>query len=221
MERLAEVAAKLRPRLEGLERKADRLLDRAATDVASGTEKAIARMLAAVERTRSIAAIAALYAQAALSCRRVAILDFDVHHGDGTENIVQGREGIEFYSIYQEGIFPHIKQDNHADNIHAYALEAGDTGDDACDIIRSEWGPRLQSFAPDLILISAGFDAHANDTMAQLDFSDLDYAHITRIIKDIAHAVCGGRLVSVLEGGYEPRSLARAVLAHVRTLADL
>lgn len=166
-------------------------------------------------------AIAALYAQAALSCRRVAILDFDVHHGDGTENIVQGREGIEFYSIYQEGIFPHIKQDNHADNIHAYALEAGDTGDDACDIIRSEWGPRLQSFAPDLILISAGFDAHANDTMAQLDFSDLDYAHITRIIKDIAHAVCGGRLVSVLEGGYEPRSLARAVLAHVRTLADL
>lgn len=169
-------------------------------------------------------AIAALYAKAQLNCSRVAILDFDVHHGDGTENIVAGVDGIEFFSLYQAGIFPHVEKVSamaHAGNVYTYPLQAGDTGDRACEIIRSDWGEKLQQFKPDLLLISAGFDAHANDTMAQLDFSDLDYAHITRIIKDIATAVCHGRLVSVLEGGYEPRSLSRAVLAHVRTLADL
>lgn len=166
-------------------------------------------------------AIGALYAREVLKLQKVAILDIDVHHGDGTEDIVKDRDDLLLCSWYQEGIFPNITKTRWPANVHARALKAGSTGDEACQIIRSEWGPVLQAFQPELIMISAGFDAHANDTMSALDFSDLDYAHITRIINDIAKTLCGAKVVSVLEGGYEPRSLSRSVVAHIRTLADL
>lgn len=166
-------------------------------------------------------AIAALYAVEVLKLKHVVIIDFDAHHGDGTEDIVKNRKDIDFFSLFQEGIFPHVGGGFSANNIHNEALSPGATGDEACEIIRNVWEPIIQKLQPELILISAGFDAHANEVMAQLDFSDLDYAHMTRIIDDIAHAVCHGRIVSVLEGGYERRSLARSVVAHIRTLAHL
>ncbi len=166
-------------------------------------------------------AIAALYAQTVLDIKRIAIIDFDAHHGDGTEDILQNREGIALFSLFQEDIFPFSGTGTTAPNIHNVALSAGATGDDACEIIRAQWEPVIAALKPEIIFISAGFDAHAQETLAQLDFSEMDYAHITRIIDDIAHALCGGKIVSVLEGGYERRCLARSVIAHVRTLAHL
>lgn len=166
-------------------------------------------------------AIAALYAKEVLKIDRIAVLDIDAHHGDGTENILSGIAGIEFFSFFEKDIFPYPTIENSASNIHKSALSAGDRGEEACEIIRSQWEPILRECRPRLILISAGFDAHLSDTMSGLDFSDLDYAHITRIIDDIARSVCEEKIVSVLEGGYEPRSLSRAVLAHIRTLAHL
>ena len=166
-------------------------------------------------------AIAALYAKEVLKIDRIAVLDIDAHHGDGTENILSGIAGIDFFSFFEKDIFPYPTIENSASNIHKSALSAGDRGEEACEIIRSQWEPILRGCQPQLILISAGFDAHLSDTMSGLDFSDLDYAHITRIIDDIARSVCEEKIVSVLEGGYEPRSLSRAVLAHIRTLAHL
>lgn len=166
-------------------------------------------------------AIAALYAIEVLKLNSIVIIDFDAHHGDGTEDIVKNHPKIEFFSLFQEGIFPHVGGGFSAPNIHNEAMSSGATGDEACEIIRNVWAPIIEKKKPELILISAGFDGHANEVMAQLDFSDLDFAHITRVIDDIAHVVCDGRIVSVLEGGYECRSLARSVVAHIRTLAHL
>lgn len=166
-------------------------------------------------------AIAALYAKEVLKIDRIAVLDIDAHHGDGTENILSGIAGIDFFSFFEKNVFPYPTIENSASNIHKSALSAGDRGEEACEIIRSQWEPILRECRPRLILISAGFDAHLSDTMSGLDFSDLDYAHITRIIDDIARSICEEKIVSVLEGGYEPRSLSRAVLAHIRTLAHL
>lgn len=166
-------------------------------------------------------AIGALYARDVLGLKSIAVLDFDAHHGNGTEDILVGQEGIEFFSLFEKDIFPHASLECPSANVHKSALRAGDRGDVACEIIRSEWEPVLQQCKPELIFISAGFDAHLSDTMSGLDFSDLDYAHITRIIDDIARTVCDEKIVSVLEGGYEPRSLSRAVVAHIRTLAHV
>lgn len=166
-------------------------------------------------------AIAALYARDVLGIERIAVLDIDAHHGDGTEDILAGLEGIHFFSFFEKEIFPYPKLESLAPNIHKFALAAGDRGEAACEVIRSKWEPLIRECHPQLILISAGFDAHMADTMSGLDFSDLDYAHITRIIDDIARSVCDEKIVSVLEGGYEPRSLSRAVVAHIRTLAHV
>ena len=166
-------------------------------------------------------AIAALYARDVLKLKRIAVLDIDAHHGDGTEDILGGETGIEFFSLFEKDIFPYPSEDTEHANVHKSVLKAGDRGEAACEIIRSEWEPKLREFSPELIFISAGFDAHMSDTMSGLDFTDLDYAHITRIIDDIARNVCDEKIVSVLEGGYDPRSLSRAVVAHIRTLAHL
>lgn len=166
-------------------------------------------------------AIAALYARDVLKLKRIAVLDIDAHHGDGTEDILGGETGIEFFSLFEKDIFPYPSEDTEHANVHKSVLKAGDRGEAACEIIRSDWEPKLREFSPELIFISAGFDAHMSDTMSGLDFTDLDYAHITRIIDDIARNVCDEKIVSVLEGGYEPRSLSRAVVAHIRTLAHL
>ena len=128
---------------------------------------------------------------------------------------------MHFFSIYQEGIFPHVENTVSAPNVIRAVLKYGDSGDDACEVIHSSWLPLMQEFAPEMIFVSAGFDAHVADIQSGLDFSDLDYAHITRIIDNVAETVCNKKLVSVLEGGYEPRSLARSVVAHLRTLSHL
>ena len=166
-------------------------------------------------------AIAALYALAVKGLKRVAVIDIDAHHGDGTEDILQNHEGVHFFSIYQEGIFPHVENTDCAPNVVRAVLKRGDNGDDACEMIRSQWLPQMQQFAPEMIFVSAGFDAHVADIQSGLDFSDLDYAHITRIIDNVAETVCSKKLVSVLEGGYGPRSLTRSVVAHLRTLSHL
>ncbi len=166
-------------------------------------------------------AIAALYALDVLKVARIAILDIDAHHGDGTEDILKNRSNIQLFSLFQEGIFPHVGHQSSAENVHNTPLQAGDTGQKACEVIRNKWIPALREFKPDLIFVAAGFDAHSDEIMADLDFSEIDYASITRLIDSVAHEVCEGRIVSVLEGGYNPRTLARSVLAHIRTLAHV
>lgn len=166
-------------------------------------------------------AIAALYALEVLGVKRIAILDIDAHHGDGTEDILKNRPNVQLFSLFQEGIFPHVGQASCATNTHNTALQAGDTGQKAFEVIHDKWVPALRKFKPDLIFISAGFDAHNDEMMADLAFTDKDYASITRLIDHVAHEVCNGRIVSVLEGGYNPRTLARSVLAHIRTLAHV
>ena len=166
-------------------------------------------------------AIAALYALDVLKVARIAIVDFDAHHGDGTEDILKNRSTIQLFSLFQEGIFPHVGKESTASNAHNDPLQAGDTGERACQVIREKWIPAIREFKPDLIFVAAGFDAHTDEVMADLDFSEIDYASITRLIVSVAQEVCDGRIVSVLEGGYNPRSLARSVMAHIRTLAHV
>lgn len=166
-------------------------------------------------------AIGVLYALEVLKVQRIAILDFDAHHADGTEDILKNNSKVELFSVFQEGIFPFVGTRSCADNVHNWGLPAGSDGQAALDIFQKECCPILQKFKPEVIVIAAGFDAHVDDAMSQLQFSDMDYAAITRCIAQAAAELCDGRVISVLEGGYNLRSLSRSVLAHVRTLARL
>ena len=163
-------------------------------------------------------AVGALYARARWGVERVAVLDFDVHHGDGTEEILAGREGVRFLSLFQWPLFPDRCIVPAPENVVQSPLEAGAAGPEIERVVENEWLPVLADFRPQLMLLSAGFDAHVEETMAQLRAAERDYAYLTRRMMDAAAALCEGRLVSVLEGGYSLRSLARSVTAHLQTL---
>ncbi len=163
------------------------------------------------------AAIGALYARQR-GVERVAILDIDAHHADGTEEIIANEPGIRLYSLFQWPLFPDRRMTPPPQNVTATPLSAGEGGEALRRILETEWLPSLSDFRPGLILVSAGFDAHLEEQMAQLKLSEIDYAYATRRFMDAAEAFCEGRLLSVLEGGYSLRSLARSVLAHLQTL---
>lgn len=162
-------------------------------------------------------AIGALYAQLR-GFSRVAVLDFDAHHGDGTEEILAGRENVRFWSLFQWPLFPERKMTPVPENVTQSPLKAGADGNELRALLEEEWIPQLRDFAPDFIFLSSGFDAHNEEHMAQLKFSEMDFAYLTRRFTEEAESLCEGRLVSVLEGGYRVRSLARSVLAHLQTL---
>ncbi len=166
-------------------------------------------------------AIAAKHAVERHGLKRVAIVDFDVHHGNGTEDIVAGDDRILMVSFFQHPFFPEGGSQSNAANLVNVPVPAYTKGMDIRELIEMMWIPRLEAFQPELILISAGFDAHREDDMGQLGLVEQDYAWITLRMKDMANRYAKGRIVSCLEGGYNLSALARSVEAHLRVLADV
>jgi acetoin utilization deacetylase AcuC-like enzyme len=166
-------------------------------------------------------AIAAKYALERHGLKRVAIVDFDVHHGNGTEDIVAGDKRILMVSFYQHPFYPMDWPLSNAGNLVNLPVPAYTKGMDIRELIESMWIPRLEAFKPQMIFISAGFDAHREDDMGQMGLVEQDYAWITSRIKDVARRHAKGRIVSCLEGGYALSALARSVEAHIRVLADV
>jgi acetoin utilization deacetylase AcuC-like enzyme len=166
-------------------------------------------------------AIAAKYALERHGLKRVAIVDFDVHHGNGTEDILSGDERVLMVSFFQHPFYPHSGTDNPASNMVNIPVPAYTKGMAVRELIEMHWVPRLEDFKPEMIFISAGFDAHREDDMGQMGLTEQDYSWITYRIREIAARHAQGRIVSCLEGGYDLSSLSRSVEAHLRVLADI
>jgi acetoin utilization deacetylase AcuC-like enzyme len=166
-------------------------------------------------------AIAARHALDVRGLERVAVIDFDVHHGNGTEDIVAGDDRILMASFFQHPLYPYNGAVPKGTNMVNVPIAPYTRGPELRQAIESMWIPRLDEFQPQMIFISAGFDAHREDDMGQLGLVEADYAWITRQLKAVADRHCGGRIVSCLEGGYNLSALARSVAAHLRVLADV
>jgi acetoin utilization deacetylase AcuC-like enzyme len=166
-------------------------------------------------------AVAARYALERHGLQRVAIVDFDVHHGNGTEDIVAGDARILMVSFFQHPFYPYGGADSTASNLLNLPVPAHTKGDAVRALVSTQWLPRLHAFKPELILISAGFDAHREDDLGQMGLVEDDYAWITRQLMEVADRHASGRIVSCLEGGYRLDALARSVEAHLRELAGL
>lgn len=163
-------------------------------------------------------AVGAAHALAAHGLSRVAIVDFDVHHGNGTEQIFSGDRRVLFCSTFQHPFYPYSGADSTADNVVNVPLPGGSASAAFRAAVMDQWLPALESFAPELILISAGFDAHLEDDMAGLALREPDYAWVTKELRKLAERFAGGRIVSTLEGGYALSALGRSVVSHLRAL---
>ncbi|MEP1553112.1 MAG: histone deacetylase family protein [Paraglaciecola sp.] len=163
-------------------------------------------------------AIGAMHALEKYGLDRVAIIDFDVHHGDGTQDIVKDDERILFGSSFQHPFFPFCGDEPSREGIINVPVPAGTSPEDYRELIK-HWFTAIDEFRPQLIFISAGFDSHAEDDMGHLRLVESDYAWITENLKNLAEKHCKGRIVSVLEGGYALSALARSVVAHVKVLS--
>jgi acetoin utilization deacetylase AcuC-like enzyme len=166
-------------------------------------------------------AVAALHALERHGLERVAIVDFDVHHGNGTEEIFSGDRRALMVSTFQHPFYPYSGTDDPAPNMVNVPLAAGTASQGFRDAVVRHWLPALERFRPQLVLFSAGFDAHVEDDMAMLRLVDQDYAWVTREVKAVADRHAGGRIVSVLEGGYALSALGRSVVQHLRVLGGL
>jgi acetoin utilization deacetylase AcuC-like enzyme len=166
-------------------------------------------------------AVAARHATEAWGLTRVAIIDFDVHHGNGTEDIVAEDERVMMVGSFQHPFYPYSGDQSTAANIFNVPLPAGTRGDAFRHMVEQQWLPRLRDFAPQLLLLSAGFDAHREDPLASMELVEADYAWLTAKLMDIADASAEGRIVSMLEGGYALPALGRSVAAHIKVLAGL
>jgi len=166
-------------------------------------------------------AVGALHALEHHGLERVAICDFDVHHGNGTEAIFHDDARVLFCSSFQHPFYPYSGADTGNAHIIPTPLPAWSEGDAAREVVEKTWLPALEAFRPQMLFISAGFDAHREDDMAMLGWREADYAWITAQLKDVADRHCGGRIVSALEGGYALSALGRSVAAHIRVLAGL
>lgn len=165
-------------------------------------------------------AVGAAHAIAAHGLKRVAIADFDVHHGNGTQDIFQREPRVLFISSHQSPLYPGTgREDEHgAGNIINAPLSPGDGSYEFRELWDGALLPKLHAFKPQLVLVSAGFDAHRNDPLADIRLQTEDYAWITERLVDLARAHAGGRLVSTLEGGYDVSALSASVSAHVSAL---
>ena len=163
-------------------------------------------------------AVGAAHALAAHGLQRVAIVDFDVHHGNGTEDIFTPDPRVLMVSIFQHPLYPYSGLDNASANMVNIPLRAGSGGDQLRDAVTTRWMPALEAHRPELILVSAGFDAHREDPLAGLQFVEADYAWVTRELMAVAERFAQGRIVSSLEGGYSLSALGRSAVAHVREL---
>jgi len=161
-------------------------------------------------------AVGAYHAINEYGLKRVAIIDFDVHHGNGTEDIVAGDDRILFCSSFQHPYYPGPGFSLETPNILNLPLPALTDGEAFREAVIEAWLPKIESFMPELIMISAGFDGHREDDMAHFNLLEADYAWITRQLSQLATMSAKGRIVSCLEGGYELHSLARSVEAHIK-----
>ena len=169
------------------------------------------------------AAVAARHAQATYGAERVAIIDFDVHHGNGTQHIFWDDKSVLYASTHEMPLYPgtgSLSERGEHEQIVNAPLRAGDDGDVFREAMETAILHRVEDFAPDLVVISAGFDAHRRDPLGNLRLVEADYAWITRKLMEIAQRRCAGRIVSVLEGGYDLEGLGRSVAAHVTALME-
>jgi acetoin utilization deacetylase AcuC-like enzyme len=167
------------------------------------------------------AAIAARYARKAHGAARVAIFDWDVHHGNGTQDIVWDDPDVLYISTHEAPLYPGTGAERERgahDNVVNVILRAGDGGEAFHAALEAVVLPRLATFSPDLLVISAGFDAHWRDPLANLNLTEQDFAQATRDLMDLANRLCAGRIVSLLEGGYDLKGLGSSVAAHVGEL---
>lgn len=149
---------------------------------------------------------------------RVALIDFDVHHGNGSEDIFRGDDRVLMCSIYEKGLYPFSGEEAIGPNMVNVGLPSRSTGDKFREAVTKEWIPALHAFKPQMIFISAGFDAHREDDMGNLGLVEADYAWVTQQLVAVANQHGKGRIVSCLEGGYVMSPLARSVGAHVKVL---
>ena len=166
-------------------------------------------------------AVAARHALEAHGLERVAVVDFDVHHGNGTEEIFEDDERVLMVSTFQHPFYPYSGTDNPAANMVNVPLAAGTGSAGFREAVSVAWLPALEAFAPQMVFFSAGFDAHIEDDMAMLRLVDGDYAWVTEQVKRVADRHAAGRIVSVLEGGYALSALGRSVVQHLRVLGGL
>lgn len=164
-------------------------------------------------------AVGAAHAIAAHGLSRVAILDFDVHHGNGTEDVFRGNPNVLFCSSYQNPLFPHTSDTSVPGSLIKTPLRAGTAGSVFRKAIERDWLPALDTFRPEMIFVSAGFDAHRSDPLADLLLEAHDYAWITDRIAEVAAIYCDGRIVSTLEGGYALDALAASAAVHIDSLS--
>jgi len=163
-------------------------------------------------------AVGIAHALAKFSMRRIALIDFDVHHGNGSEDIFSGDERVLMVSTFERGLYPYNSEAPTGPNLCNVPLEPYSKGDALRHAVTTRWLPALDAFRPEMIIVSAGFDAHREDDMARLGWVEADYAWLTRQIVAVAGRYAKGRIVSVLEGGYCLPALARCAGAHVRAL---
>jgi acetoin utilization deacetylase AcuC-like enzyme len=167
------------------------------------------------------AAIAARYAQKKHGAERVAVVDFDVHHGNGSQDIFWSDKNVMYCSTHEMPLFPGtgaVSERGEFNTVVNAPLRAGDGGTAFRLAFETTILPRLREFKPDLVVISAGFDAHTRDPLANLNLVEADYTWVTQKLMEIADASAKGRIVSMLEGGYDLQGLARSVAAHVTAL---
>jgi acetoin utilization deacetylase AcuC-like enzyme len=166
-------------------------------------------------------AVAARYAQKKHGAERVAIVDFDVHHGNGSQDIFWDDDTVMYCSTHQMPLYPGtgaVFERGSKNTIVNAPLRPGDGGDQFREAMQGTILPRLETFGPDLVIISAGFDAHMRDPLANLNFVEADFAWATQKLMDLADRRAEGRVVSVLEGGYDLEGLSKSVAAHVTAL---
>ena len=166
-------------------------------------------------------AVGAAYALEELGLDRVAVLDFDVHHGNGTEDIFEGESQVLFCSSFQHPYYPYSNPTSEYDNIIKSPLAAGSGSTEFRQVVSEDWIPALETFKPQMIFISAGFDAHKADPLAQLNFSEADYIWFCELMVEFADRHCPGKIVSYLEGGYDLQATANSAVAHLNVLAGV
>ncbi|WP_293763069.1 histone deacetylase family protein [uncultured Aquitalea sp.] len=165
-------------------------------------------------------AVGVAHALSTYKFERIAVIDFDVHHGNGTENIFHDDPRVMMVSIFQHPFYPYCGDAPAGANMVNVPMKAGSGGREFREVVENIWLPSLHDFKPQMIFISAGFDAHREDDMGSLGLVESDYEWVTRHLMQVADQYADGRIVSVLEGGYDLSSLARSVTAHVKVLSD-
>jgi acetoin utilization deacetylase AcuC-like enzyme len=166
-------------------------------------------------------AVGAAHALKQHQLQRVAILDFDVHHCDGTEDIFHDNPQVMLCSTFRHPFYPYTGAESGNDHIINVPLAAGTRGTEFREAVTQHWLPALDRFQPEFLFISAGFDAHYEDDMGGLALKEADYLWITETLKQVAKKHAQGRIVSVLEGGYALHALGRCVMTHIKSLSEL